>query len=118
LVTWRLIFLINLPVGIAGLMLLARLATAAADAVRLVGQVIAVVAMAGLTFGVFGAGAAGLTAPAVVVALTTAAAALVGPRAHREEVVVWRGAGPRRTLSVTPGVTVVSRRLIERSSSS
>jgi EmrB/QacA subfamily drug resistance transporter len=79
LVTWRLIFLINLPVGIAGLVLVARIAPSLRRRVPFdwIGQTTAVVAMAGLTFGVIEGGAAGFTAPDVVVALTIAATALV-----------------------------------------
>jgi MFS family permease len=80
LVSWRLIFLINLPVGVAGLLLVARIAPSPRRRVPFdwVGQATAVVAMAGLTFGVIAGGAAGFTAPEVVVALTIAATALVG----------------------------------------
>lgn len=79
LISWRMIFCINLPVGVVALVLFARTArsphrTAPFDGV---GQVTAVLAMGGLTYGAIEAGADGFTAPRVVTAFVVAVAALV-----------------------------------------
>jgi EmrB/QacA subfamily drug resistance transporter len=78
LFTWRLIFVINLPVGAVALLLLAQTQhsprrTAPFD---WVGQLTAVLAMGGLTFGAIEAGADGFAAPRVVTALVVAVVAL------------------------------------------
>ncbi|MDQ3825135.1 MAG: DHA2 family efflux MFS transporter permease subunit [Actinomycetota bacterium] len=78
LLTWRLIFVINLPVGAVALLLLAQTQhsprrTAPFD---WVGQLTAVLAMGGLTFGAIEAGADGFAAPRVVTALVVAVVAL------------------------------------------
>ncbi len=109
LVTWRMIFFINLPVGVLGLLMLAR---AERSPRRLVpfdwaGQVTAVLAMGGLTYGAIEAGAAGLAAPPVLLAFAVAAVALAAFLAIQA-----RGAHPMlplglfrsRTLSVTVAV--------------
>jgi MFS family permease len=77
LASWRLIFYINLPVGAVALLLLARTrpSTRRHAPFDWVGQVTAVLAMGGLTYGVIEAGAAGLTAPRVLAALSTAVVA-------------------------------------------
>ena len=90
-VDWRLVFFINVPVGVVALALLRRThpslrRPAAFDPV---GQLSAVVAMGGLTYGVIEAGAVGFVDPRVVVALVVAAAAAVG-----FVVVQTRGAHP------------------------
>ncbi|HEY0817096.1 MAG TPA: MFS transporter [Pseudonocardia sp.] len=83
LVDWRLIFLINLPVGAVALALLTRAprlpGRLPAERVRFdwFGQVTAVLAMGGLVFGVIEAGTVGFTDPRVAVALAVAAVALV-----------------------------------------
>jgi MFS transporter, DHA2 family, methylenomycin A resistance protein len=79
LVSWRLIFLINVPVGIATLLLVARIEPSLRRPVPFdwVGQATAVVGMASLTFGVIEGGAAGFTTPIVVVALMVAAVSCV-----------------------------------------
>jgi EmrB/QacA subfamily drug resistance transporter len=78
LVTWRMIFCVNLPVGAAALLLLARTARSPQRTVPFdgVGQVTAVLAMGGLTYGAIEAGAAGFTAPRVVAAFVVAVVAL------------------------------------------
>src|SRR5438270_8189965 len=78
LVTWRMIFCINLPVGAVALLLLARTKRSPQRTVPFdwVGQVTAVLAMGGLTYGAIEAGADGFTAPRVVAAFVTAVAAL------------------------------------------
>jgi EmrB/QacA subfamily drug resistance transporter len=71
LVDWRLIFLINLPVGAAALTLLRRVPRSAHRSVPVdwAGQITAVTAMGALTYGAIEAGAAGITAPPTLAAL-------------------------------------------------
>jgi DHA2 family methylenomycin A resistance protein-like MFS transporter len=78
LVSWRMIFFINVPAGAAALVLLARAARSPRRAAPFdwAGQVAAVAAMGGLTFGVIEAGADGFGAPKVLVSLAVAAVAL------------------------------------------
>jgi EmrB/QacA subfamily drug resistance transporter len=78
LLTWRLIFFINLPVAAAALILLARTQRAPHQPVPIdwAGQVTAVLAMGGLTYGAIEAGAAGFAAPRVIAAFAVAAIAL------------------------------------------
>ncbi|WP_279634640.1 MFS transporter [Streptomyces carpinensis] len=75
--SWRLIFFVNVPVGLVGLYLIARAipATRHQAPVDWAGQITGVLAMAGLTFGVIDAGEAGFAAPQVVVALAIAVVA-------------------------------------------
>ncbi|WP_051532944.1 MFS transporter [Arthrobacter sp. 9MFCol3.1] len=70
LVDWRLIFLINLPVGSAALILLRRVPRSAHRSVPVdwAGQITAVTAMGALTYGAIEAGAAGITAPLTLIA--------------------------------------------------
>ncbi|GAA1606539.1 MFS transporter [Kribbella hippodromi] len=77
--SWRLIFLVNIPVGIATLALLTRSARSSRHRVPFdwTGQVLAVTAMAALTFAAIEAGAAGLTDPRVLIAAGLAAVAIV-----------------------------------------
>jgi MFS transporter, DHA2 family, methylenomycin A resistance protein len=79
LVSWRLIFLLNLPAGVIALLLLARTARSPHRAVPFdwPGQVAAVVAMGGLTYGAIEAGAAGFAAPRVLAAVAVAVIALI-----------------------------------------
>jgi MFS transporter, DHA2 family, methylenomycin A resistance protein len=79
LISWRMIFVISLPVGAVALLLLARTARSPHHKVPFdwIGQVSAILAMGGLTYGVIEAGAVGFTAPQVVIALTVAVLALV-----------------------------------------
>lgn len=78
-VSWRLVYFINLPVGIAALWLLARTAPSPRQPAPFDwnGQWTAVLAMGGLTFGAIEAGALGLTAPPVLIAFAIAATALL-----------------------------------------
>lgn len=78
--SWRLIFFINVPVGVAALLLLARITPSPHRRVPFdrAGQVAAVAAMGGLTYGVIEAGADGFTAPRVVVALVIAVVGMTG----------------------------------------
>jgi DHA2 family methylenomycin A resistance protein-like MFS transporter len=78
-VSWRLIFFINLPVAAAALILLARTQRSPRRPAPFdwAGQVTAVLAMGGLAYGAIEAGAAGFTAPRVVTAFAVAILALV-----------------------------------------
>jgi DHA2 family methylenomycin A resistance protein-like MFS transporter len=78
LMSWRLIFGINIPVGAVALALLAWTARSPHRKVPFdrVGQVTAVLAMGGLTYGAIEAGAVGLTAPRVLTAFVVAVVAL------------------------------------------
>jgi MFS transporter, DHA2 family, methylenomycin A resistance protein len=79
LMSWRLIFFINLPVGVVSLVLLARTMRSPHHDHRFdwAGQLTAVATMGGLTYGAIEAGAAGFTAPRVLAAFTIAVVALV-----------------------------------------
>ncbi|WP_246036608.1 MFS transporter [Sinomonas susongensis] len=79
LVSWRLIFLINLPAGIVALILLARASPSPRREAPFdwAGQTTAVLAMGGITYGVIEAGTLGLAAPQVIAALAVGVAALV-----------------------------------------
>lgn len=70
LVDWRLIFFINLPVGLITLAVLRRVAHSPRRPVPvdITGQIAAVAAMTALTYAVIEAGAAGFTAPKVLAA--------------------------------------------------
>ena len=78
LVSWRAIFFINVPVGVAALALLARTARSPRRPVPFdwAGQVTGVLAMGGLTYGAIEGGAAGFASTRVVTAFVVAAAAL------------------------------------------
>jgi MFS transporter, DHA2 family, methylenomycin A resistance protein len=79
LASWRLIFFVNLPVGAAAMILLARTSRSPHHRVPFdwAGQVTAVLAIGGLAYGAIEAGPAGFTAPRVVAALTVSVTALV-----------------------------------------
>jgi len=76
-ISWRLIFVINVPVGAVALVLVRRIAPSPRRAVPFdcIGQATAVTAMGALTYGAIEAGAAGFSAPRVVVAFVVAAVA-------------------------------------------
>jgi DHA2 family methylenomycin A resistance protein-like MFS transporter len=76
-VSWRAIFFINLPVGVATLAVLARVPASARRSVRLdlAGQVTASVALAALTAGVIEGGGRGFGAPVPLACLLLSAAA-------------------------------------------
>ncbi|MER8001636.1 MFS transporter [Streptomyces sp. NPDC095613] len=78
LASWRMIFWINLPVGILTLLLLSRTQQSPTRPAPFdwIGQITAILAMGGLTFGAIEAGDAGFTAPQVLLALGIAVAAL------------------------------------------
>ncbi|MET8360820.1 MFS transporter [Micromonospora sp. NPDC005171] len=73
-VNWRLIFLINVPVGLVTLGLLRRIAASPRRPASIdwVGQLTAVVAMGGLTYGAVQAGSGGFGRPPVVAAFALA----------------------------------------------
>ena len=77
-VSWRLIFVINVPAGAAALLLLTRVQPSPCQPAPYdwAGQVTVVLAMGVLTCGAIEAGAAGFTAPRVLAAFTVAAVAL------------------------------------------
>ena len=76
---WRLIFLINLPVGLVALLLLKWVAPSPVRDAPLdwVGQVTAVLAMGGLTYGAIEAGVKGVTSVPVLVASAVSLAGVV-----------------------------------------
>jgi len=78
LVSWRMIFFINLPAGAVALFFLARARRSPRREVPFdwAGQILAVLAMSALTFGVIEAGADGFGATEVQVALVVSVAAL------------------------------------------
>jgi MFS family permease len=80
LVSWRLIFFINVPVGAVALWLVSGIPTSPARRVPFdwPGQVTGVVAMGALTYGTIEAGAVGFTAPRVVTAFALAVLAFSG----------------------------------------
>jgi MFS transporter, DHA2 family, methylenomycin A resistance protein len=75
--SWRGIFLINVPAGLAALVLLARVPPSPRlpASLDLGGQLTAVLALGGLTYGVIEGSAAGYTAPRVLAAFAVAAGA-------------------------------------------
>jgi MFS family permease len=79
-VSWRLIFIINVPVGVVALLLVRRVAASPRRAVPFdwFGQATAVTAMAALTYGAIEAGAAGFGTARVVGAFVVAVAAAMG----------------------------------------
>jgi MFS transporter, DHA2 family, methylenomycin A resistance protein len=103
LTSWRLIFVLNLPVGVVTLLLLARAPESPHHARPMdwPGQIFALLAMTGLTYGAIEAGALGLTAPpvltAVAVSLAAAAAFVVRQR---------RGSHPMLPLELFTSRTV------------
>jgi len=103
LVSWRLIFFINVPAGAVTLVLLARVLPSPHRAAPFdwAGQITAVIAMGGLTYGAIEAGAAGFAAPRVVAAFAIAAVALAGFVAAQA-----RGAHPMAPLDLFRSRTV------------
>jgi MFS family permease len=74
--SWRLIFFINVPVGVAAMLLVARIAPSPHRRVPFdwFGQATAVLVMGALTYGAIEAGAAGFSAPRVLAAFVLATA--------------------------------------------
>ncbi|KQT94784.1 MFS transporter [Marmoricola sp. Leaf446] len=79
LVDWRLVFLVNVPVGVVCLVLLRRAERSPRRTTPFdpAGQVTAVLAMGGLTYGAIESGAVGLLAPEVLGAFTVASVASI-----------------------------------------
>ena len=109
LISWRTIFFVNVPVGIAALVLLTRLARSRQRPAPFdwVGQATVILAMGGLTYGAITAGADGFSAPHVIAAFAIAVVAFVAC-----VVAQARGAHPMvpldlfrsRTVSIASGV--------------
>jgi MFS family permease len=78
LLSWRLIFFINLPVGAAAMLLVSRIDRSPRRQVPFdwFGQLTAVTAMGALTYGAIEAGAAGFSDPKVIAAFVIAVAAI------------------------------------------
>jgi len=103
LVSWRLIFFVNVPAGAAALVLLARAVCAPRYLAPFdwAGQAAAVAAMGGLTYGAIEAGADGITAAPVLAAFAVATAGLAA-----FTVLQARGAHPMLPLSLFRSRTV------------
>jgi len=109
LVSWRLIFFVNVPAGVAGLLLLGRTARSPHHDVPFdwAGQVTAVLAMGGLTYGAIETGTASITAPQVLAAFGVAVVALasfVVLQARGRHPMVPLSLFRSRTVSVTVAV--------------
>lgn len=104
LLTWRLIFFVNLPVGAAALILLARTRRSPHRRVPFdwIGQVTAVTVMGGLTYGAIEAGAVGFTAPPVISAFAVAVVAFAAFLTAQA-----RGAHPMMPLGLFRSRTLV-----------
>ncbi|WP_330288738.1 MFS transporter [Streptomyces canus] len=109
LVSWRMIFFINLPVGLLALFLLARTSRSPRRAAPFdwIGQITVVLAMGGLTYGVIEAGADGFGKLRVVVALAVAvvaAAVFLLSQARGKHPMVPLELLRARTMAVSVGV--------------
>jgi MFS transporter, DHA2 family, methylenomycin A resistance protein len=109
LFTWRMIFFINVPVGVVVALLLARTAHSGHRKVPFdwVGQTMAVLSMGALTYGAIEVGAVGATAPQVVAAFTIAVVALAAflvAQARRAHPMMPLGLFRSRDISVTVAV--------------
>ncbi|MEK0098801.1 MFS transporter [Streptomyces sp. A475] len=104
LVSWRMIFWINLPVGVLTLLLLSRTRPSPTRPAPFdwIGQITAILAMGGLTYGAIEAGDAGFGAPQVLAALGLALAALVAFLAAQAKV-----AHPMLPLTLFRSATMV-----------
>jgi MFS transporter, DHA2 family, methylenomycin A resistance protein len=78
-VDWRLVFTINLPVGIGMVLFLLTLAASPTRPARFdwAGQVLAIIALTGLVYGLIEGGHSGFASPPVIVTLVLAAATIV-----------------------------------------
>jgi len=109
LVSWRLIFFINIPVGVAALILIARTSRSLRREAPFdwAGQATAALAMGGLTYGAIEAGTAGWAAPAVLAAFAAGAGALaafLAIQAHVTHPMVPLSLFRARTVSVAIAV--------------
>ncbi|MFB7992282.1 MFS transporter [Streptomyces sp. NPDC056002] len=110
LLTWRMIFFVNLPVGLAALFLLARTARSprqSQGSFDWAGQVAAVVALGALTYGAIETGAVGFTAGRVLASFTVAviaAVVFVTVQARREHPMVPLTLLRSRTMALTAGI--------------
>jgi MFS transporter, DHA2 family, methylenomycin A resistance protein len=103
LVSWRLIFFVNVPAGAAALVLLARTVRAPRHSAPFdwAGQVTAIAGMGGLTYGAIEAGTDGIAAAPVLAAFAVAVTALAA-----FAVLQARGAHPMLPLSLFRSRTV------------
>ncbi len=109
LVSWRLIFFVNVPAGVAALLLLGRAARSPHHDAPFdwAGQIIAVLGVGGLTYGAIQTGTAGITAPQVLAAFGIAVVALatfVTLQARGRHPMVPLTLFRSRTVSVTVAV--------------
>ncbi|MFE4683966.1 MFS transporter [Streptomyces sp. NPDC056721] len=110
LLTWRMIFFVNLPVGLAALFLLARTARSprrSQGSFDWAGQIAAVVALGALTYGAIETGAVGFTAGRVLASFTVAviaAVVFVTVQAQREHPMVPLTLLRSRTMALTAGI--------------
>lgn len=107
---WRVVFVVNVPIAVAGLLLAARYLPDGGTAPRrldLPAQAVGVVALAGLAGGLIEAGRRGWTAPVVVACLAvsvTAAAAFVGVERRTASPMLPLGLFTDRTFSAASAV--------------
>jgi MFS transporter, DHA2 family, methylenomycin A resistance protein len=109
LVSWRLIFFINLPAGAAAVVLAARMAPSPRRRASFdwAGQLTGVAAMGALTYGAIQAGAAGFAAPQVLAGFAVAVVSLAGflaVEARAAHPMVPLGLFRSRNISVPVGV--------------
>jgi MFS transporter, DHA2 family, methylenomycin A resistance protein len=109
LMSWRLIFFVNVPAGVAALLLLRRTVRSPHHDVPFdwAGQVAAVLGMGGLTYGAIETGVAGVAAPRVLAAFAVAVVALaafVVLQARGRHPMVPAGLFRSRTVSVAATV--------------
>jgi DHA2 family methylenomycin A resistance protein-like MFS transporter len=109
LTSWRLIFVLNLPVGVVALLLLARAPRSPHHPHPLdwPGQILAVLALTGLTYGAIEAGSLGLTAPRAFIAAAlslVAAAAFVARQRRGSHPMLPLELFTSRTVNITVAV--------------
>ncbi|MGW9133480.1 MFS transporter [Streptomyces sp. NPDC055681] len=110
LLSWRMIFFVNLPVGLAALLLLARTARSPRQShgsFDWAGQIAAVVALGALTYGAIETGAVGFTAGRVLASFSVAviaAVVFVIVQARREHPMVPLTLLRSRTMALTAGI--------------
>ncbi|WP_269936684.1 MFS transporter [Arthrobacter sp. HY1533] len=110
---WRLIFLVNLPVGAAALVVLARVAPSPQRPAPFdwFGQVTAVVALASLTYGIIEGAQIGYGSPSILALFTLAmlsAIAFVRAQARGKHPMVPLGLFRSRTVSTVLAIAVVT----------